>query len=218
MTDISPTALQLLTMAAHAAPPWPTDPAGRQTWLDDVAAMAVQLYRTAAAVDSGIDVLSTCTPITGVIVHVGEVAGRGVITIRPTMGAEADDPSATEDLRTPWLSEPAGARLVEQARSLMGRPCRFGKWYDLVANGPRKGQRVRMCAWIEATGRAQVGAGPTERAAAIQRRLDAIGDRRARTQAKQAFARRFGGAPAQLAPELLGEAEEFVSAPVAMAS
>lgn len=165
----SPTAVALVAAAVAAAPPAPaagtTGSPNRQHWLADVGELATALYRQAQRVDLEVERLAETTPIAGVIVSVAEATGRGLITLRPTMGAHASDPEATEPLRTPWLSEPAGAALFAQARSLIGRHVRLGKYLETGADG----RRFRMVAWIDAVDLVE-GARPSPAAQPVPRR------------------------------------------------
>lgn len=148
MTDsneASPAAVDLIAAAVVASPPAPAEPAGRSAWLQGVGDLAVNLYRQAQALDADIAQLAAVQPITGVIVKVEDVKGRGVITLRPTMGR---DQETTEDLRTPFLNEPRGAALFAQAKALVGATCRFGKFMEQRQDG--SGQKIRMVAWIDA--------------------------------------------------------------------
>jgi hypothetical protein len=142
--------VELVSAAAVALAPAPTDAAARAKWLGDVEQLALALFRSTSKVQEQTELLERCTPITGVIRSVKEVSNRAVISFEPTIGDH--EPGTTEDVRTPWLNEPQGAALAELAASLIGVECRMGKWLDEVTTGANKGRRIRMVAWIEPIG------------------------------------------------------------------
>jgi len=139
-------AVALVAAAATVSGPCPHEPQAQQEWERTVQETAFGLLRLVPSVVERSIVLAACTPITGVITAVDEVAGRGKITIRPTMGTQD---GSTEDFRTAWLSEREGRAMTTLARSLVGRHCRFGKRLESTKGGQ---QKVRMCEWIEELG------------------------------------------------------------------
>lgn len=151
METPSITAVGLVGAAAAALAPAPSDPAERSRWMVDLTSLATALYRPAQVVEGHLQVLADCRPVRGVILEakpqVGNKGptGRGLVVIRPTMGEHANDPDATEPMRTPWLNEPRGAALLAQAQALVGVECWFGKWTDAVDAKRKRG----MVEWIE---------------------------------------------------------------------
>lgn len=160
-TPPSPTALGLTAAAAAASGPVPGDPVERARWLADVAELAAALYRPSQDVEAVLAEYAKCRVVRGVILEAKEQVGqngptgRGLVVIKPTMGEHADDPDATEPMRTPWLNERRGASLLAQAVALAGTgiECRFGKWNDTIDGGTQKGKKRGMVAWLEPTGR-----------------------------------------------------------------
>ncbi len=140
-------ALSLVVAAATAVGGCPSTPDGQSAWLGRVQDISLGLFRLVPVVVDRSAQLAECITITGVIVNVEEVSGRAKITIRPTIGS---DPEATEDLRTPWLSEREGRDMADLATTLLGRHCRFGKRIERQASNARR--TVRMCEWIEDAG------------------------------------------------------------------
>lgn len=130
----------LVAAAACSMGVCPTDPAGAATWERAVAGRAHSLARMVGPLTERLAILAEVKPVTGVIVSVRSASGRAVITTRPTMGNRQ-----TEDFRTQWLNEPAGAALAALAQSLVGRHVRLGKRLESTADGQKK---VGMVEWI----------------------------------------------------------------------
>ncbi len=140
--DSTVIAVTMLTAAAGASGQAPADPKLRSQWMASVEDLALTLYRRSQDLADQIEMLADVQPVRGVITSVKDASGRGLITIRPTMGNDQDKP---EDFRTPWLSEPRGQALFEEAKALVGVEVRIGKWYEEGAQG----RKYRMAAWIE---------------------------------------------------------------------
>ncbi len=153
-----PAALALVTAAAGAAGACPLGQ--EQAWSTRVTELAVGMYRLVDTVSERVGLLCASKWITGVITGVEERSGRAHITIRPTMGNSTDP---EPPLRTPWLSEPRGRAMCDQARALMGHHCRFAKWTDSFADGG-KTKKACMLEWIE-----DLGADPAAPAAPAAR-------------------------------------------------
>lgn len=138
-------AAALVAAAAGAAGLCPPEPAARAAWERRVIDGAYGLIRLLPVVEA----LADCTSVTGVVLSVKEHSGRGVITIRPTIGNP--EPGKTEDFRTPFLNDAMGQAMFDQARSLIGHHCRFAKRVEEIEGGRKK---VRMCEAIEDLGAA----------------------------------------------------------------
>ena len=146
---LDPSAAAALVAAAAAS--LPPDAA-----LEAIRARAFELVRMVPAVAERAAVLAGCRPVTGILASAEESKGRGLLTIHATMGTpkrsqKVVDGRPVENLRTAWLNEPAGRALFEQARSLLGRHCRFGKWVEQVDAETK----VSMVEWIEDLGVAE---------------------------------------------------------------
>lgn len=131
-------------------------------WLNAVRELAVDLSRVCADVSVRAGRVAVAKPITGVITGVEARSGRGVITMRPTMGK--DEP---EQLRTAWLREAHGRAMFDRAQSLVGRHCEFGKFLEATEDGQ---QAVRMCEWIDDLGPDPAASHGAVNATATQRR------------------------------------------------
>lgn len=149
---IDPAAAALIAAGATAAGPCPTDPAGAAAWERRVAERACALAALVPAVAERMARVTECKSVTGIIVSVRNVSGRAVITTRPTMGNRE-----TEDFRTDWLNEPAGAAMAARARALVGHHVRLGKRIEKTRDGQKS---VGMCEWIEDLGPAEASAPP----------------------------------------------------------
>jgi hypothetical protein len=160
-------------VAAAAATVGPCAP---DAWdVDQVRQRAFDLLRLVPVVVERSAVLAACRPVTGVIAQVEEVKGRGVITFHATMGVpqpkqEVVDGRGVEYLRTEWLNERAGRALFDQARSLRGRHCRFGKRTEQLTAS----KAVSMVEWIEDLGPDPKATGPAPHSRAIAPQSDAI--------------------------------------------
>lgn len=146
----------LLAAALTAAGPIPVDEAKVPDHLSRVERIAFDLADTRLArINDRIalrhEIRTDKREIPARILAVTESKGRAIITFKPYVGTpdQLSDPNFSEEIRTPFLNTPDGNEIYTVAKALIGADARIGKVFEVIENGPKKGQKVRIAAYVD---------------------------------------------------------------------